>query len=67
MVCQKEDLQATNQLATKISTQLSGLKIIGGIVLSGELTDGEITSTHFQAQKVTCVETTICLLSKGRL
>ena len=49
VICQKEDLQGTNQLATKISTQLSGLKIIGGITFSGDLTDGEITSTHFQA------------------
>ena len=49
-------------MATKISTQLSGLKIIRGIVLSRDLTDGEITSTHFQAQKIIYVETMICLL-----
>ena len=62
VICQKEDLQATNQFATKISTQPSGLKIIGGIVVSSNLTDGEITSTHFRAQKLICVETMICLL-----
>ena len=61
VICQKKDLQASNQFATKISTQLSGLKI-GGIVLTGDLADGEITSTHFQAQKIICVETMICLL-----
>ena len=62
VICQKEDLEATNQLATKISTQLSGLKIMGGIILSGDLTDSEISSTHFQAQKIICVETMSCLL-----
>jgi len=62
VIYQEEDLQATNQLVTKISTELSGFKIIGGIVLSGNLSDGEIASTHFQAQKISCVETMICLL-----
>ena len=66
VICQKEDLQASNQFATKISTQLLGLKI-GGIVLCVDLTGGEITNTHFQAQKIICVETMICLLSKDRL
>ena len=60
VICQKEDFQATDQLATKISTQLSGLKIIGGIVLSGNLSVTE--STHFQAQKISFVETMICVL-----
>ena len=45
----------------------SGLKLIGGIVLSANLSDGEIASTHSQAQKISCVETLISLLWKSHL